>query len=132
MSWIACRSASAIAAPTAAARCCRPGPRPLAECEPEYVELPGWQCSTVGIRRYEDLPEAARTYLQRIEELVGVPVAMISTGCRPARYHRAAKYLTSRRPGAGEYPRKGRAIGPALSGNLVPRRGLEPPRGYPH
>ncbi|WP_440997371.1 adenylosuccinate synthase [Arhodomonas sp. SL1] len=56
------------------------GAEAVAECEPEYVELPGWQCSTVGIRRYEDLPEAARTYLKRIEELVGVSVDMISTG----------------------------------------------------
>ncbi|WP_018717221.1 adenylosuccinate synthase [Arhodomonas aquaeolei] len=56
------------------------GAEAVAECEPEYVELPGWRCSTVGVRRYEDLPQAARTYLSRIEELVGVPIDMISTG----------------------------------------------------
>ncbi len=52
----------------------------LAECEPVYEDLPGWQASTTGVERFEDLPEGARAYLQRIEELVGVPVAMVSTG----------------------------------------------------
>ena len=45
-----------------------------------YEELPGWQSSTVGITEYGDLPENARDYLQRIEELAGVPVDIISTG----------------------------------------------------
>jgi len=52
----------------------------VAECEPEYIEMPGWQSSTVGARRLADLPDAARDYLRRIEELVGVPVHIISTG----------------------------------------------------
>jgi len=52
----------------------------VAECEPEYIEMPGWQCSTVGARRLDQLPDAARDYLRRIEELVGVPVDIISTG----------------------------------------------------
>jgi len=50
------------------------------ECEPVYVEMPGWQDSTVGVTKLEDLPEAARNYLNKIEELVGVPIAIISTG----------------------------------------------------
>ena len=50
------------------------------ECEPIYVEMPGWQDSTVGVTRLEDLPEAARNYLNRLEELVGVPIDIISTG----------------------------------------------------
>ena len=52
----------------------------LSECEPVYEDLPGWSGSTSGLERFEDLPENARAYLQRIEELVGVPVAMVSTG----------------------------------------------------
>lgn len=52
----------------------------VAECEPEYIEMPGWQSSTVGARQLEDLPTAARDYLAKIEELVGVPVDIISTG----------------------------------------------------
>lgn len=52
----------------------------FAACEPIYVEMPGWKESTVGVTREEDLPQAARAYLRRIEEVVGVPIAMISTG----------------------------------------------------
>jgi adenylosuccinate synthase len=56
------------------------GAEAVADCEPEYIEMPGWQSSTVGARRLADLPDAARDYLRRIEELVGVPVHIISTG----------------------------------------------------
>ena len=48
--------------------------------EPVYEEMPGWSESTVGIRKEEDLPQNARNYLKRLEELVGVPIAIISTG----------------------------------------------------
>ena len=48
--------------------------------QPEYIELPGWSESTVGVKDYNQLPEAARNYLKKIEELVGVPVDIISTG----------------------------------------------------
>ncbi|MGH8426882.1 MAG: adenylosuccinate synthase [Gammaproteobacteria bacterium] len=56
-----------------------------ASAEPVYIDLPGWQSSTVGITRYTDLPPNARAYLEKIEELAGVPLAMISTG--PDRAH---------------------------------------------
>ncbi len=49
-------------------------------CVPVYESLPGWQESTVGVKTYEALPEAARVYLKRIEEVCAVPVDMISTG----------------------------------------------------
>ncbi len=52
----------------------------LADCEPIYEEVPGWEASTVGVKTYDALPENARRYLQRIEELVATPVHMISTG----------------------------------------------------
>ncbi len=52
----------------------------LADCEPIYEELPGWQASTVGARRLEDLPANAQAYIRRIEELTEVPIDMISTG----------------------------------------------------
>jgi adenylosuccinate synthase len=51
-----------------------------AACEPVYERIPGWKTSTRGITRYEDLPVNARQYLQRLEELVGVPLDIISTG----------------------------------------------------
>ncbi len=50
------------------------------KCEPVYIELPGWQQSTVGTLSYADLPENARAYLKKIEELCGAPVDVISTG----------------------------------------------------
>jgi adenylosuccinate synthase len=49
-------------------------------CEPIYEEMPGWKESTVGVKRVEDLPANARAYLKRIEERVGVPVDIVSTG----------------------------------------------------
>ncbi len=52
----------------------------FAECKPVYEEHPGWQGSTVGVTDFAELPPNARDYLQRIEELAGVPVAIISTG----------------------------------------------------
>ena len=49
-------------------------------CTPIYEEMPGWQESTVGVREYAKLPANARAYLERLSEVVGVPVDMISTG----------------------------------------------------
>jgi adenylosuccinate synthase len=57
-----------------------PGAELLAACEPEYIDLPGWKSPTLGITRYEDLPANARAYLEKIQELVGVPIDIISTG----------------------------------------------------
>lgn len=50
----------------------------LASCEPVYEEVPGWQSSTTGIRTYEELPENAKKYIKRLEELLETPVAIIS------------------------------------------------------
>ncbi|WP_018953107.1 adenylosuccinate synthase [Thioalkalivibrio sulfidiphilus] len=52
----------------------------FATCEPIYEEMPGWQESTLGVTRREDLPVNALRYLERIQEIIGVPVDMISTG----------------------------------------------------
>jgi adenylosuccinate synthase len=58
-----------------------PGPSErYEEYEPIYEELPGWLSPTAGIRRWQDLPEAARRYVLRIEELVGVRIAAVATG----------------------------------------------------
>jgi adenylosuccinate synthase len=56
------------------------GAEALANCSPVYVEMPGWKESTVGVREYDALPTKAREYLGRIEEIVGTPVDIISTG----------------------------------------------------
>jgi adenylosuccinate synthase len=52
----------------------------LANAEPLYETCAGWTRPTAGARRYEDLPEEARAYIARLEELTGVPVGLISTG----------------------------------------------------
>jgi adenylosuccinate synthase len=52
----------------------------LSGCEPIYEEIPGWTESTVGIKRFEDLPKNARDYLKRIEATCEVPIDLISTG----------------------------------------------------
>ena len=50
------------------------------ECQPEYLEFPGWSEPTRGITEFAKLPAAARAYLRSLEELVGCPLAMVSTG----------------------------------------------------
>ncbi len=50
------------------------------ECEPVYIEMPGWQESTVGATEYSQLPQAAQEYLDKIQELCETPIDIISTG----------------------------------------------------
>jgi adenylosuccinate synthase len=52
----------------------------FARCEPVFVELPGWQESTVGLKALDQLPDAARAYLRKVEELCETPIDIISTG----------------------------------------------------
>ncbi len=52
----------------------------VAACVPVYEEFPGWNESTFGVKTWDALPEAARVYLKRIEEVVGIPIDMVSTG----------------------------------------------------
>jgi adenylosuccinate synthase len=52
----------------------------FADVVPVYEELPGWKESTVGVTRYEALPGNARRYIERLGQLVGVPVDIVSTG----------------------------------------------------
>ncbi|HEX5056358.1 MAG TPA: adenylosuccinate synthase [Gammaproteobacteria bacterium] len=56
------------------------GAEAFADCEPVYIDMPGWQSSTVGIREYKALPDNAKAYLKKIEEIVATPVDIISTG----------------------------------------------------
>jgi len=52
----------------------------LAQCEPVYESMPGWTENTQGAQSMADLPEAARNYVARLAELVGVPIDIVSTG----------------------------------------------------
>ncbi|XP_022766718.1 adenylosuccinate synthetase 2, chloroplastic isoform X2 [Durio zibethinus] len=54
--------------------------RLLEQLKVEYEVLPGWKSDISSIRNYSDLPKAARQYVERIEELVGVPVHYIGVG----------------------------------------------------
>ena len=56
------------------------GAEALAICEPVYEEHPGWKESTVGVKSFDKLPKNAQSYMRRLEELVGAPIALISTG----------------------------------------------------
>jgi adenylosuccinate synthase len=49
-------------------------------CEPIYEDHPGWSESTVGVKKWDELPAAAQNYLRRFETLVGAPIALVSTG----------------------------------------------------
>jgi len=50
------------------------------QCEPVFIEMPGWKESTVGAKSRDDLPETARAYLRKVEELCETPIDIISTG----------------------------------------------------
>jgi adenylosuccinate synthase len=52
----------------------------LARCKPIYETLPGWKQDITGLRRLGDLPRAARRYVDRIAELIGLPVTILSVG----------------------------------------------------
>jgi adenylosuccinate synthase len=51
-------------------------------CQPVYEELPGWRTDITGAQSFEELPENARTYVRRLEELAGCPIVMVSVGPR--------------------------------------------------
>ncbi|MEI7554876.1 adenylosuccinate synthase [Candidatus Chlorohelix sp.] len=52
----------------------------LEECTPVYESLPGWEKDIRGVNRWSDLPQGAISYIERIEQITGVPVSMIGTG----------------------------------------------------
>ncbi len=52
----------------------------LNKAKPVLEKLPGWKCDIRGIRKYEDLPENCRKYIEFIEERIGYPVTMVSNG----------------------------------------------------
>jgi hypothetical protein len=85
-----------------------------ARVEPVYETIEGWEGSTAGARSWADLPAQAIKYVRYIEELIGAPVAVLSTsperddtilvhnpfeGCRPSRSHPAPRRAAARAPG---------------------------------
>lgn len=55
----------------------------LPKCKPIYKVFPGWKCDISGIKKYEDLPEKCRDYIEFIEQEIGFPITIVSNG--PAR-----------------------------------------------
>jgi len=56
------------------------GAEAYVSCEPVYEVMPGWKEKTLGVTSFDKLPKNAQSYLNRIEEITGVPIAQISTG----------------------------------------------------
>jgi adenylosuccinate synthase len=54
----------------------------IARLEPEYERFPGWKAVTTGVTRYEELPGAAQRYVRALEDAVGAPAVILSTGPR--------------------------------------------------
>lgn len=52
----------------------------FAQMSPVYEEMPGWQASSENVQCYDDLPENAKAYIKRLEEILEVPIHLISTG----------------------------------------------------
>ena len=52
----------------------------LEKAKPVFTKLPGWKCEIRGIKKYEDLPENCRKYVEFVEQHIGYPITMISNG----------------------------------------------------
>ena len=57
-----------------------PAAAKLAKAKPVWKTMPGWKTDIRGIKKYEDLPEGCRNYIEAIEQEIGVPVKMVSNG----------------------------------------------------
>lgn len=56
------------------------GAEGFARVKPQYMEMPGWGENTFGVQSWDELPDNAKAYIKKIEEIVGVPVDIVSTG----------------------------------------------------
>jgi adenylosuccinate synthase len=52
----------------------------LEKVEPVYESMPGWRTSQAGVRLFDELADEAKRYLKRLEELVGIPIGLVSVG----------------------------------------------------
>ena len=57
-----------------------PFPAALANAKPVYYELDGWKCDISGVRKWEDLPAAARAYVEFVERNIGCKIGYVSVG----------------------------------------------------
>lgn len=54
----------------------------LENCTPQYISMPGWKQTTIGVKKYSQLPKKARAYVEKLTKLCGVKASIISTGAR--------------------------------------------------
>ncbi len=54
----------------------------LEQCTPQYISMPGWRQTTIGVKKYDQLPKKARAYIEKVSRLCGVKPSIISTGAR--------------------------------------------------
>ena len=57
-----------------------PFPALLADAKPVMEYVPGWKCDISGVRKWEDLPQAARDYVELVEKAIGCPIGYVSVG----------------------------------------------------
>ena len=87
----------------------------IERCQPIYETMQGWSESTVGVTQFDRLPINARLYLQRIEQVTGVPIDLISTS--PDRDHTSRISCTA--SSTSSWPSRRRAIAGMLRGGGV-------------
>lgn len=56
------------------------GSEQVNECDPIFIDMPGWQESTFGVQEWDKLPKNAQNYLLKLQDLCGVPIHVVSTG----------------------------------------------------
>jgi adenylosuccinate synthase len=57
-----------------------PFPSVLPDAKPVMTTMPGWKCDISGVRKWEDLPEAAQKYVEYVEEAIGCHITYVSVG----------------------------------------------------
>jgi hypothetical protein len=65
----------------------------LEQAEPVIEYLEGWHCDISGVRRWEDLPEAAQRYVEAVEDAVGCPIRYVSVGPERGQHHSAIRLV---------------------------------------
>ena len=56
------------------------GENKIEKAKPVYEELDGWNCDISDVTEFDDLPDNAKKYIKRVEELVGIPMSIVSVG----------------------------------------------------
>jgi adenylosuccinate synthase len=79
-------------------------PNDLAACEPIYEEVDGWMTDTSGISSYADLPDAAKNYLKRLEEVLETPISMVSVSPQRGKTIQIQDILETPTQYEGRYP----------------------------